>query len=78
MLGSFTLRPHIEQNGSLLLAVDKLLRWGVHSPLRDHEVLDGHLAQIVRVAHACAGSFDDTLRDDLVYWIIPVADMKSL
>ena len=31
----------------------------------------------MRIAHTCAGSFDDTLRDDLVYWIIPVADMES-
>ena len=27
--------------------------------------------------HACADSFDDTLCDDFVYWIIPVANMES-
>ena len=46
--------------------------------LRNHKVLDSHLAQIVQIAHACPGSFDDTLNDDLVYWIIAGADMESL
>ena len=53
-------------------------RFGRRTPdLRNHEVLDCHLAQIGRIAHACAGSFDDTLSDDLVYGIVAVADVES-
>jgi hypothetical protein len=52
---------------------DQLAKW----TLWNHKVLDCHLAQIVRIAHACTGSFDDTLSDDFVYWIVAVADMES-
>jgi Protein of unknown function (DUF3768) len=31
-----------------------------------------------RITHACAGPFDDTLSDDLVYRIVAVADVQSL
>ncbi len=30
------------------------------------------------ITHACAGSFDDTLGDGLVYGIVAVADTQSL
>ena len=45
--------------------------------LRYHKVLDRNLAQSIRIALACASSFDYTLRDDFVYWIVAVADMES-
>jgi hypothetical protein len=53
-------------------------RFRTSRTLRNHKVFDCHLAQIVRITHACTGSFNDTLSDDLVYWIIAVADMESL
>jgi hypothetical protein len=45
--------------------------------LWNHKVFDCHLAQIVRIARARTGSFDDTLSDDLVYGIVAVADVES-